>query len=90
MPGIMGPNQYAYYDITSLWYSVADPGFSVWGALTHWGVPTSDAYTFRQKHMQKRKKLILLGEGARRRRPPGSANGIVYHVHHPGQLYKHG
>ena len=31
------------------------------GAPTHWGAPTSDMYTFRQKRMRKRKKLILLG-----------------------------
>ena len=35
--------------------TVADPGFPVGGA------PTSDTYTFRQKHMRKWKKLILLG-----------------------------
>ena len=34
------------------------------GAPTHWGAPTSDMYTFWQKHMQKRKKLILLGGSA--------------------------
>ena len=38
--------------------AVADPGFPVGEA------PTSDAYTFRQKHMRKRKKWILLS-GAR-------------------------
>ena len=44
--------------------------FPLEGAPTRWGVPTSDAYTFQQKCMQKRKKLILLRGGARRRRPP--------------------
>ena len=44
--------------------AVADPGFPVGGGgPTHWGAPTSDAYTFWQKCMQKRKKLILLGGG---------------------------
>ena len=50
--------------------TVADPGFPIGGGGHRpiGGVPTSDTYTFRQKHMQKRKKLILLG-GVRRRRP---------------------
>ena len=54
--------------------SVADPGYSVGGAdpLGGGGAPTSDAYTFRQKQMRKRKKLILLGGAPAA--PPGSAN----------------
>ena len=38
--------------------------------ISHWegagllgGAPTSNAYTFQQKHMWKQKKLILLGGG---------------------------
>ena len=42
--------------------SVADPGFPIWGALTHCGAPTSSAYTFQQKSMRKQKKLNLLGD----------------------------
>ena len=43
-------------------YTVADPGFPVGGGRRPvGGAPTSDAYTFRQKCMQKQKKLILLG-----------------------------
>ena len=57
--------------------SVADPGFPIGGAPTHWGgAPTTDAYTFWQKHMRKRKKWILLGEVRAGGAPPlGSANG---------------
>ena len=33
--------------------------------ISRWGgAPTSNAYTFRQKHMRKRKKLILFGARA--------------------------
>ena len=46
---------------------------SCWGAPTHWGALTSEAYTFQQKCMQKRKKWTLLG-GACRWHPPGSTN----------------
>ena len=39
------------------------------------GVPTFDTYTFRRKHMQKWKILILLGGGGHvPAAPPGSAN----------------
>ena len=58
---------------------VADPGFSVGGGggggggadlLGGGGAPTSDAYTFWQKHIRKRKKLILLGGGHVPAAPP--------------------
>ena len=58
-------------------YAVADPGFPVGGRrpVGGGGAPTSDAYTFRQKRMGKRKKLILLG-GVRWWRPPRAANDM--------------
>ena len=31
------------------------------GVRSHWGAPTSDMGTFRQKHVQKRKNWIPLG-----------------------------
>ena len=39
--------------------------------------PTSDAYTFWQKHMRKRKKLILLGGGGGAGGAPGSTSDIA-------------
>ena len=62
--------------------TVADPGFPVGGGATRWGVPTSDAYTFWQKLMGKRKKWILLGGGGAGGAPPGSANVIVKMTNH--------
>ena len=51
--------------------SVVDPGFPVGrGADPLGGAPTSDVYTFWQKRMQKRKKLILLGGGCMPAMPP--------------------
>ena len=41
------------------------------------GAPTSDVYTFRQKHMRKQKKLILLGGARASSIPPGSANALA-------------
>ena len=51
-------------------FPVADPGFPIGGAPTLWGAPTSNVYTFWQKHMRKRKKLILLGGGHVLAAPP--------------------
>ena len=46
----------------NIYKSVADPGFPVGGGADPLGgAPTSDAYTFWQKCMQKQKKWILLG-----------------------------
>ena len=60
-----------------IWLPVADPGFPVGGgAEPLGGAPTSDVGAFQQK----RKNLIMLG-GARRRRPPGSANGYQCQDH---------
>ena len=39
--------------------AVVDPGFPVGGAWTHWGVWTSNAGAFWQKHMQKQKNWVL-------------------------------
>ena len=41
--------------------SVVDPGFPIGGALTHWGAPTSEAYTFRQKTYAKMKEIDPVG-----------------------------
>ena len=51
------------YLILCIYYTVADPGFPIGGAPSHWGLggaPTSDVGTFWQKRMQKRKYWILL------------------------------
>ena len=40
---------------------MGDPGFPIGGHQAVWGAPTSDAGTFRQKHMRKWKNWILLG-----------------------------
>ena len=46
--------------------SVAEPGFPVGGGQPSSGyVPTSDAGTFRQKRMSKRKNWVRLGGGRR-------------------------
>ena len=63
-------------------HTVADPGFPVGGAPTHWGgAPTSDMNTFQRKHVQKRKNWILLGA------PPGSANAIFTNVSCKDQIH---
>ena len=52
--------------------SVEDLGFPVGGVPTPMrAMPMSDAGTFRQKRMQKRKNWVVLG--GHRRRPPASA-----------------
>ena len=78
---VMFKSSFAYTAHISGLVSVADPGFPVGGAPTHWGVPTSDAYTFRQKRMRKRKKWILLG--GRRRRPldPAMSLTSIFFMH---------
>ena len=44
--------------------SVADPGFPIGGAPTHWGgVPTSNAYTFLAKMYAKMKEIDPVGGG---------------------------
>ena len=55
---------------------MADPGFPVGGAPTRWGAPTSDIYTFRQKHMRKTKEIDPVGEAHAGDAPPGSTNGL--------------
>ena len=56
---------------------MVDPGFPIGGGanLVGGGAPTPDAATFCKIFMSKRKNLDHWG-GGRRRRPPGSANGI--------------
>ena len=50
-----------------------DPGFPIWGVPTCWGAPTSDMYTFWQKHV-KMKEIDPVG-GCMLAVPPGSTNG---------------
>ena len=52
---------------------MADPGFPVGGAPTRWGGTNLRCVHFSVKTYAKTKEIDPVG-GARRRRPPGSAN----------------
>ena len=61
----------------SLQITVADPGFPIGGAPTHWGGTNLQCIHFLAKTYVKMKEIDPVGGGGRRRRrPPGSANGL--------------
>ena len=58
------------------WYSVAEPGFPVGGALTHWGGANLRRIHFLAKTYAKMKEVDPVGGGGHApAAPPGSANG---------------
>ena len=58
---------------------MADPGFPVGGAPTHWGGANLQCVHFSAKTYVKMNEMDPVGGGGgRRRRPPGSANAFVY------------
>ena len=68
--------------------SVADPGFPVGGggAPTRWGGCNLRHIHFSTKTYAKTKEMDPFG-GARRRRPPGSANDIGTHIFFIQKIY---